>query len=214
MNSLIVAEPPSAYGERPRLVVDASVLAATLFEEDGHDVALSWMRGRMLCAPHLVDCEIANIALAKIQRKVTNVASAVEALQVYAALDIERHSVEPSAVFALAMRTGLTVGVLLIGILVGIAFGQSLRNNVRDIYKWCDNNVAFDFLPVQWLVHVNDLKATMTMAQPFPDVWLPDGLDVQLAMTVAIGEFDLRYSLDYHDYRRTDVTSKVGIKER
>ena len=108
MSSLIVAEPPSAYGERPRLVVDASVLAATLFEEDGHDVALSWMRGRTLCAPHLVDCEIANIALAKIQRKVTNVASAVEALQVYAALDIERHSVEPSAVFALAMRTGLT----------------------------------------------------------------------------------------------------------
>jgi len=86
--------------------------------------------------------------------------------------------------------------------------------NAHQIVKYTFDNVGFDFLPVQWLVHVNDLKATMTMAQPFPDVWLPDGLDVQLAMTVAIGEFDLRYSLDYHDYRRPDVTSKVGIKER
>jgi hypothetical protein len=86
--------------------------------------------------------------------------------------------------------------------------------NAHQIVKYTFDNVGFDFLPVQWLVHVNDLKATMTMAQPFPDVWLPDGLDVQLAMTVAIGEFDLRYSLDFHDYRRPDVTSKVGIKER
>jgi hypothetical protein len=84
----------------------------------------------------------------------------------------------------------------------------------HQIVKYTFDNVGFDFLPVQWLVHVNDLKATMTMAQPFPDVWLPDGLDLQLAMTVAIGQFDLRYSLDYHDYRQPDVTSKVGIKER
>src|SRR6267142_2243714 len=60
--------------------------------------------------------------------------------------------------------------------------------NAHQIVKYTFDNVGFDFLPVQWLVHVNDLKATMTMAQPFPDVWLPDGLDVQLAMTVAIGE--------------------------
>jgi predicted nucleic acid-binding protein len=108
VSSLIVAEPASAYGERPRLVVDASVLAAGLFDEDGRDVALSWMRGRTLCAPHLVDCEIANVALAKIQRKAIERASAAEALQVYAALHIERHPVEPPAVFALAMRTRLT----------------------------------------------------------------------------------------------------------
>ncbi len=33
MAALIVAEPPSAYARRPRLVVDASVVAAALFAE-------------------------------------------------------------------------------------------------------------------------------------------------------------------------------------
>ena len=84
----------------------------------------------------------------------------------------------------------------------------------HQILKYTFDNVGFDFLPAQWLVHVSDLKATMTMGQPFPDVWLPAGLEVNLAMTLAIGQFDLRYSLDYHDYRRPDVTSKVGVKER
>jgi hypothetical protein len=84
----------------------------------------------------------------------------------------------------------------------------------HQIVKYTFDNVGFDFLPGQWLVHVNDLKASMTMGQPFPEVWLPNGLEVAMSGTLAVGQFDLRYRLDYHDYRRPDVTSKVGIKER
>jgi hypothetical protein len=84
----------------------------------------------------------------------------------------------------------------------------------HQIVKYTFDNVGFDFLPAQWLVHVNDLKASMTMGQPFPDVWLPNALDLALSGTLAVGQFDLRYRLDYHDYRRPDVTSKVGVKER
>ena len=47
-----------------------------------------------------------------------------------------------------------------------------------------------------------------------PDVWLPDSLDVNVALMMAFGQFDLRYGLDYHDYRQPDVTTKVGIKEK
>ena len=83
----------------------------------------------------------------------------------------------------------------------------------HQIVKYTFDNVGFDFLPAQWLVHVNDLKASMTMGQPFPDVWLPNALDLALSGTLAVGQFDLRYRLDYHDYRRPDVTSKVGIKQ-
>ena len=54
----------------------------------------------------------------------------------------------------------------------------------------------------------------MTMGQPFPDVWLPNGVDMTIAMTLAVGQFDLHYGLEYHDYRQPDVTTKVGIKER
>jgi hypothetical protein len=31
---------------------------------------------------------------------------------------------------------------------------------------------------------------------------------------MASGQFDVQYALEYSDYRRADVTTKVGIKER
>ena len=82
----------------------------------------------------------------------------------------------------------------------------------HQIVKYTFDNVGFDFLPAQWLVHVSDFKATMTVGQPFPDVWLPNNLMIDLAMTAAFGQLDARYTLDYHDYRVPGVTSKVGIK--
>lgn len=107
MISLIVAEPPSAY-ERPRLVVDASVLAAGVFAEVGRDAALSWMRGRTLCAPHLVDCEIASVALGKMRRAQLQPEVAAGLMKVFAALPIERHAIDTGEVLALAVRTRLT----------------------------------------------------------------------------------------------------------
>src|SRR5205085_5352474 len=67
----------------------------------------------------------------------------------------------------------------------------------KQIVKYTFDNVGFDFLPGQWLVHVSDLKATMSVGQPFPDVWLPTNLQIDIAMTAAIGQFDVRYGLDY-----------------
>ena len=87
----------------------------------------------------------------------------------------------------------------------------------HQIVKFTFDNIAFNFLPGQWLVHIDDIKATMTMGQPFADatdVWLPRALDLSVGMTTAAGQLDVRYVLDYADYRRPDVTSKVGIKER
>jgi hypothetical protein len=82
----------------------------------------------------------------------------------------------------------------------------------HQIVKYTFDNIGFDFLPAQWLVHIEDLKASMTMGQPFPDVWLPNALELSVAGTVALGRIDMRYSLQYHDYRQPEVTSKVGIK--
>jgi len=84
--------------------------------------------------------------------------------------------------------------------------------DTRQIVKYTFENVSFDFLPAQWLVHVDDVHASMTMSQPFPDVWLPRDLDMALAMTLAVGRFDVHYGLEYHDYKKADVTTKVTIK--
>ena len=81
----------------------------------------------------------------------------------------------------------------------------------HQIVKYTFDNVALDFLPAQWLVHLDELHASMTMGLPFPDVWLPRGVDFQGALSLAAGRFDLRYGLEYHDYRRADVTSKVSV---
>jgi hypothetical protein len=82
----------------------------------------------------------------------------------------------------------------------------------HQIVKYTFDNVGFDFLPAQWLVHISDFKATMTVAQAFPDVWLPVTLQMDLSMIAALGQLDLRYALEYHDYRQPNVTSKIGVK--
>ena len=86
----------------------------------------------------------------------------------------------------------------------------------HQIVKYTFDNIGFDFLPAQWLVHLDDLKASMTMDQPFADVkdiWLPKSMELSAGVTVAAGRFDLNYALDYSGYRRPDVASKVTVKE-
>ncbi len=79
------------------------------------------------------------------------------------------------------------------------------------IVKYTFDNVNLDFLPAAWLLRVNDLKASMTMTQAFPDVWLPHDVDMYFSGMLAIGTFDLRYHLDYHDYRQATATGRIKL---
>lgn len=108
MVTLFVAEPPSQWTERPRLVVDASLLAAALFGEAGRDEAEAQMRGRSLCAPALMDYELANVALSKIRARSVSADEARQALDIYGALAIERWDVELAPVVEIGDRFGLT----------------------------------------------------------------------------------------------------------
>ena len=83
----------------------------------------------------------------------------------------------------------------------------------HQIIKYTFDNIGFDFLPAQWLVRVNSLRASMTMGQPFPDVWLPHDVEVSAGATLAVGPIDMHYALGYHDYRQADVKTKVRIRE-
>ena len=81
----------------------------------------------------------------------------------------------------------------------------------RQVLKYTFDNVTLDFLPSQWLARITDVKASMTMGQPFSGVWLPHRIDVTVAGTIATGAFQLQYGTEYVDYRRADVGSTFTV---
>lgn len=84
-----------------------------------------------------------------------------------------------------------------------------IEPSTHQIVKYDFDNVNLDFLPGAWLVRLTDAKASMTMHQPFPDVWLPKNIDMYFAMMLAIGEFDARYSIVYDNYKLATATARI-----
>src|SRR5688572_243002 len=105
---LHVAEPKASYGHRPPLVIDASVMAAALFVEVASSEAAALLFGRTLHAPHLLDHEIASVAVKKLRRKEASHESVATVLRDYRQLPIERHPVDVEHVVKVAERCGLT----------------------------------------------------------------------------------------------------------
>ncbi|MCA3216527.1 MAG: type II toxin-antitoxin system VapC family toxin [Burkholderiales bacterium] len=105
--TLHVAEPAAAYRRRPALVVDASVLAAALFGEARHALAVSTLQVRALAAPQLVDYELGNVALNKLRSGAAG-ADVRDAMQDFLGLDLARHPVDLPAALALAQRYRLS----------------------------------------------------------------------------------------------------------
>ena len=62
-----------------------------------------------------------------------------------------------------------------------------IEPDAHQIVKYTFDNIDFDFLPAQWLVRLGNVRATMTMSQPFPDVWLPRDLEFLVDAQVADG---------------------------
>jgi hypothetical protein len=80
---------------------------------------------------------------------------------------------------------------------------------VRQIVKFTFENVDFGFLPGRWLVRVGDIKATMVMGQPFPDIWLPREMLFEGEVTLAAGTFEARYAREYYDYRQGETRARI-----
>jgi hypothetical protein len=84
-----------------------------------------------------------------------------------------------------------------------------IEPTAHQIVKYTYHNVNLDFLPVPWLVNIEDAHATMTMGEMFPDVWLPRSIEMNVALTFALGPIDLQYALDYSNYRQADATIRI-----
>jgi len=81
----------------------------------------------------------------------------------------------------------------------------------HQIVQYTFDNVWMDFLPVGWLVKIDDLKAQMRMGQPFPGVWLPHEMTIHAGATIALGSMEIEYHRAFSNYREAAVTSKITI---
>jgi hypothetical protein len=83
----------------------------------------------------------------------------------------------------------------------------------HQIVKYTFDNVNMDFLPAAWLVRVNEFNASMTMGQPFKDVWLPRDVEFNVSLMFALGAVDVQYHLDYHDYKEAKTSGRIKSPE-
>ena len=81
----------------------------------------------------------------------------------------------------------------------------------HQIVKYTFDNVWMDFLPAGWLVKVDDIRASMTMGQPFPGVWLPREMNIHAGVTIAAGSLEAAYARQFANYKQADVKTLIRI---
>ena len=80
---------------------------------------------------------------------------------------------------------------------------------MKQIVKYTFDNVQLDYFPAAWLARLEALRASMTMSEPFKGVWLPRDMAFEFSALLAVGPFDVRYRIDYHDYREAITSGRI-----
>ena len=84
----------------------------------------------------------------------------------------------------------------------------------HQIVKYTFDNVWLDFLPAGWLVKIDDIRASMTMGQPFPGVWLPRDINIHAGVTLANGSFEASDERTFNEYRLAEVSTKMRVPKK
>ncbi len=84
-----------------------------------------------------------------------------------------------------------------------------IEPSAHQIVKYDFHNVNLDFMPAAWLARFTDVRATMNMHMPFPEVWLPKDVEMFFSAMLAVGEMDARYRLNYHNYKLASTTARI-----
>jgi hypothetical protein len=79
----------------------------------------------------------------------------------------------------------------------------------RQILRYEFRFQDMDFLPGRSIVRVESSRATMQMAEPFTNVWLPDVVTMRFRVGSAAGPLEARYDVKYRDYRLPEVSGRV-----
>jgi predicted nucleic acid-binding protein len=136
---LMVIEPRGRYARRAPVVVDASVIAAALFDEPTRVEASEALEGTEAHAPDLLDHELVNVALKKQSAGLGTAAR--ESLEMLLTLEITRHRVDPLVQWELASQHTLSAydaAYLALAVELGcplITFDQKLAAAARRLLQ-------------------------------------------------------------------------------
>ena len=79
----------------------------------------------------------------------------------------------------------------------------------HQIVRFTFDNIGFDFLPLRWLIRLDELTASMTMGRPLDDIWLPERIEASGVMTMASGSTTIAYSRTFSDYREARTGGRL-----
>jgi len=79
----------------------------------------------------------------------------------------------------------------------------------HQIVKYTFDNMDFGFLPGRWLVRVDDVSASMTMARVFEDVWLPSRISMSGGFSLASGGYRIQYGREFSDYKKAETGARI-----
>ena len=80
----------------------------------------------------------------------------------------------------------------------------------HQIVRFTFDGIGFDFLPLRWLVRLDELSASMTMGRPLDGaVWLPERIEASGVMTMASGSTTVAYSRTFSGYREAETGARL-----
>ena len=80
----------------------------------------------------------------------------------------------------------------------------------HQIVRFTFDGIGFDFLPLRWLIRLDELSASMTMGRPLDGaVWLPERIEAFGVMTMASGSTTVAYSRTFSDYREAQTGGRL-----
>ena len=80
----------------------------------------------------------------------------------------------------------------------------------HQIVRFTFDGIGFDFLPLRWLIRLDELSASMTMGRPLDGaVWLPERIEAFGVMTMASGSTTVAYSRTFSGYREAETGARL-----
>jgi hypothetical protein len=77
------------------------------------------------------------------------------------------------------------------------------------IVRYTFDNMDFGFLPGRWLVRLDEIRASMTMARVLDGVWLPAAIDMRGALSLASGGYQFEYARRFSNYKKAETGARI-----